>query len=243
MCAVPGGCLGDFMPGEIIRVGFIDDHDLMRDGFAFRAQADALQNSPPIVVTRLVATVDAFFADDADDAAECDVVALDLSLADGSRPGDNVARLTAAGCPVLIYSALIDVARVQDALANGALGFSKKSDDPALTFAKLRLVAAGETIDNQELARMIEMDQDFVQVILGEREQECLSLYADGLAKFSVARRMGVTESTVKKTIERIRQKYAEAGRPADDKVDLFRRAVEDGILPPVMPIPRVRRP
>ena len=227
------------MPGEEIRAGFIDDHGLMRDGFAFRAKADALHNSPPIVVTRLVATVDEFFANDAE---ECDVVALDLSLADGSRPGDNVARLAAAGYPVLIYSAMVEVARVQDALANGALGFSKKSDDPAETFAKLRLVAAGETIDNQELARMIEMDQDFVQVILGEREQECLSLYADGLAKFSVARRMGVSEQTVKKTIERIRQKYAEAGRPAGDKVDLFRRAVEDGILPPVLPIPRRRR-
>lgn len=227
------------MPGKIIRAGFIDDHGLMRDGFAFRAKADAVQNSPPILVTKLAATVDEFFAANAED---CDVVALDLSLADGSRPGDNVARLVAAGYPVLIYSALIEVARVQDALANGALGFSKKSDDPTETFAKLRLVAAGETIDNQELARMIEMDQDFVQVTLGEREQQCLGLYADGLAKVSVARRMGVSEYTVKKTIERIRQKYAEAGRPADDKVDLFRRAVEDGILPPVMPLPRRRR-
>lgn len=236
----PVGKQGGGMQEHTIRAGFIDDHDLMREGFAYRVQADALLNSPPLTVTRLAATVDEFLALDAED---CDVVALDLSLEDGSRPGDNVARLVAAGYPVLIYSAVAEVARVQDALAHGALGFSRKSDAPEKTFAKLRLVAAGETIDDQELARMIEMDQDFVRVILGEREQECLGLYADGLAKFSVARRMGVSEQTVKKTIERIRQKYAEAGRPAGDKVDLFRRAVEDGILPPVLPLlPRDRR-
>jgi hypothetical protein len=32
--------------------------------------------------------------------------------------------------------------------------------------------------------------------------------------------------------VRRIRQKYARAGRPAHTKIDLYKRAVEDGILP-----------
>ena len=32
--------------------------------------------------------------------------------------------------------------------------------------------------------------------------------------------------------LKRIRQKYADAGRPTRTKLDLFKRAVEDGWLP-----------
>ncbi|MBT2549603.1 hypothetical protein [Arthrobacter sp. ISL-65] len=48
---------------------------------------------------------------------------------------------------------------------------------------------------------------------------------------------MGVAESTVKKNIDRVREKYEAAGRPAGTKIDLYRRAVEDGILPPLLPL------
>ncbi len=38
--------------------------------------------------------------------------------------------------------------------------------------------------------------------------------------------------STAREYLDRIRVKYVEVGRPAPTKVDLLRRAVEDGILP-----------
>jgi hypothetical protein len=50
---------------------------------------------------------------------------------------------------------------------------------------------------------------------------------------------MNIAESTVKKNIDRIREKYEAAGRPANTKIDLYIRAVEDGILPPVLPLRR----
>ncbi|MFJ7624450.1 DNA-binding response regulator, partial [Rhodococcus erythropolis] len=37
---------------------------------------------------------------------------------------------------------------------------------------------------------------------------------------------------TVNDYLQRIRQKYAAAGRPAPTKTDLYKRAVEDGVLP-----------
>lgn len=48
----------------------------------------------------------------------------------------------------------------------------------------------------------------------------------------SVARRLGVTEDTVRTYLLRARNKYSLAGRPANTKTDLYIRAVEDGILP-----------
>ena len=68
---------------------------------------------------------------------------------------------------------------------------------------------------------------------LAPRESEALGLYATGLPLKSVARRMHLSEDTVKEYLDRVRRKYTRAGRPAYTKVDLYQRAVEDGYLPP----------
>ena len=59
-----------------------------------------------------------------------------------------------------------------------------------------------------------------------------LALYASGEKSVSVAARAGLSSNTVSEYIRRIRTKYAIAGRPAYTKIDLYKRAVEDGILP-----------
>ena len=46
------------------------------------------------------------------------------------------------------------------------------------------------------------------------------------------ADQLGIGYSTAREYLDRIRVKYVEVGRPAPTKVDLLRRAVEDGILP-----------
>ena len=66
---------------------------------------------------------------------------------------------------------------------------------------------------------------------LSEREREALRLYAANLPAKSVARRMGVSEGTVKVYLRRVRSKYQALNRPAATKLDLYRRAVEDGIV------------
>ncbi len=65
---------------------------------------------------------------------------------------------------------------------------------------------------------------------LSPREQEVLSLYASGETAVSVAQRTGLSRETVADYVTRIRKKYAEAGRPAHSRVDLYRRAIEDGL-------------
>jgi DNA-binding NarL/FixJ family response regulator len=54
------------------------------------------------------------------------------------------------------------------------------------------------------------------------------------MAMKSVARRMTISEETVKQYVGRVREKYARAGRAAPTKLELYYRAVEDGYLPPL---------
>lgn len=218
---------------EVIRAAIIDDHEAVRIGFAASAVRDSRLNSPHIAVVAMAATVTELLAAVRGGSVS---VALDMSLSDGSQPGDNVARLVAAGHRVLVFTLGDNVASLQDALAQGAMGLAHKSEPMSETFAKLRKVAAGETIASQELAAAIDVDTEFVEAVLSDRERECLSLYADGFGQAQVARRMNIAESTVKQNIDRVREKYAAAGRPARTKIDLYRRAVEDGILPPLLP-------
>lgn len=63
-----------------------------------------------------------------------------------------------------------------------------------------------------------------------------LSLYAAGLEIPAIGRTLYITENSVKEYLKRIRFKYTQVDRPAASKLDLFRRAVEDGIVPPVEP-------
>lgn len=142
----------------------------------------------------------------------------------------------AAGYKVLVFTLGDDVGALQEALANGAMGVSRKSEPTAETFSKLRRVAAGESIDSQEMAAAIETDTQFVEANLSEREAECLGLYAAGFSQYQVARRMNVVESTVKTYIDRIRES-TRARAASGNKIDLYRRAVEDGILPPLLPL------
>ena len=46
----------------------------------------------------------------------------------------------------------------------------------------------------------------------------------------TVARHLNVSYETAKTYLDRIRDKYAQAGRPAPTKLDLRDRALEDGL-------------
>jgi len=47
----------------------------------------------------------------------------------------------------------------------------------------------------------------------------------------SVARRLNVKQGTAKSYLDRVRDKYEQAGRAARTKLELRDRAVEDGVL------------
>jgi DNA-binding NarL/FixJ family response regulator len=163
---------------------------------------------------------------------ECDVVVLDLSLGDGSTITENVKNIQATGAGVLVHSIADRAAGVREALAAGAAGVIPKSAATATVMAAIRTVARGEVLNNLEWASAIDADVEFAKAQLGRRERDVLNLYASGLPLRMVAEQLGIAPSTVREYLDRIRVKYVEVGRPAPTKVDLLRRAVEDGILP-----------
>lgn len=83
-----------------------------------------------------------------------------------------------------------------------------------------------------EWAAAIDGDPGLDEVGLSPRQLEVLELYASGEKADRVARLTGLAPQTVNDYLQRIRQKYAAVGRPAPTKTDLYKRAVEDGVLP-----------
>jgi DNA-binding NarL/FixJ family response regulator len=159
------------------------------------------------------------------------VVVLDLTLGDGTTVTENVRRLASDGSSVIIHSVADRPSAVREALAAGAAGVVSKASPIGEVIAAIRTVAHGEPLNNVEWASAVDGDRAFADAQLSTREREVLRLYAAGLPLKVVAERLGVAYSTAKENITRVRIKYVEVGRPAPTKVDLLRRAMEDGIL------------
>ena len=93
------------------------------------------------------------------------------------------------------------------------------------------LAAQGVIVNNPETSALIDADSEFKLAKLSTREREVLSLYASGMSLKQVAFALQIKPSSAKEHIDRVRVKYAKLGRQAATKVDLFKRAIEDGIL------------
>lgn len=205
-------------------VAIVDDHEAVRLGL----RAACRDAGYDVVVD--AASVPELL--DGLDGRACDVVVLDLSLGDGTTVTDNVRAVLATGSAVLVHSIADRVAAVRESLAAGAAGVIPKASPMSAVIAAIATVARGEVLNNVEWASAIEADRDFAKAQLGRREHDVLHLYASGLPLKLVAAQLGIAHSTAREYLDRIRAKYIEVGRPAPTKVDLLRRAVEDGILP-----------
>jgi DNA-binding NarL/FixJ family response regulator len=204
------------------RIGIVDDHEVAALGvLSILDGADDLRvvGRAPTVAGLLV------------DGQDFDVVVLDLRLADGSSPEENAGALAAAGARVLAYTAGEDPALVRAAARAGINGMLRKSEPPEALLDALRQVARGDVVASVDWAAAIDADRESTPRLTA-RELEVLALYASGEKADRVARALGISRETVLDHVRRIRQKYAAAERPAHTKVDLYRRAVEDGLLP-----------
>lgn len=73
---------------------------------------------------------------------------------------------------------------------------------------------------------------------LATQERRLMTLHAEGRTLAECAAAMHVGIETARTHLQRIRAKYAVAGRPARGRADLLLRAIEDGYLPwPVAPV------
>jgi DNA-binding NarL/FixJ family response regulator len=163
-------------------------------------------------------------------AVPAEVALLELSLRDGSRPGDNVRRLIENGHAVLVYTDLCDARPLVEALDAGASGVVCTYHSASVLLEGIARVHRGERFIPDDVGRML-ADSAAHRPRLSAREVEVLNLLNQGLITKQAARRLGVSESTVKEHLKRIRQKYGMLSRPVSTRVQLLRIAQKDGFI------------
>jgi DNA-binding NarL/FixJ family response regulator len=204
-------------------VALIDDHELVSI-----ALERALSEVDELDFVGVAATVDELL----EWSPVPELIVLDLRLADGSSPIGNVDRLVAAGARVIAFTSGESPYMVRLAARTPVLGIVRKSAPISTLVETLRLSARGQPSMSTEWASAMASDPVVDEAGLSPQEQQVLALFATGLKAQAVAHAVGIAESTVEDYVRRIRAKYARAGRPALTKVDLYKRALEDGLLP-----------
>ena len=209
--------------GAICRVGLVDDHPLFAVGIR-----QLLESADDMVWEGSSPTVEALLADH----PGVQVAVLDLRLADGTTPHDNVVRLRECGVRVMVFTSGEHPELLRSAARAGVLAIVLKSESPGTILAAIRSVANDEPVVTREWAAAIDADPDLPAVDLSPQLQRVLTRYASGETAAMIAAALGIGSDTVNDYLQRIRLKYAEAGRPTRSKLDFMKRAMEDGFVP-----------
>ena len=205
------------------RIGIVEDHESVVMGLR-----SMLAGHPTLTITAAAATVPELLAA----GEQLDLVILDLRLTDGSSPKSNVEQLRDAGLEALVFTSAEDPYLVRLAAKAGVLGVLRKSEPTATVVDAITAAAHGEQVVTTEWAAAIDGDPGLGDVGLSPRQRDVLALYASGEKAQRVASLTGLAPHTVNDYLARIRTKYADAGRPARTKTELYKRAIEDGLLP-----------
>lgn len=203
-----------------LRVAIIDDHVLMASGLA-RTVSTML--GAEVVYSGL------------DPAAVLeldplpDLVLLDLDLGESTADPAVAAHLEQSGCRVLVVSAMAVSEVLATMVDAGVSGFVSKRESPEVLCEAIRCAMDNGTWISKEVAAILV--SRVTRAHLSPTQERVLTLYASGLTLESVARHLGISVGTANTHLKRARAKYAELGRPAASRIDLYRRAREDGIL------------
>ena len=209
--------------GRVVRVGMVDDHQSPVWGIE-----RLLEGQDDLRLVCSSDTVDGLLRQSSD----LDVAILDLRLNDGTTPRRNVEKLSECGIATVVYTSGEHPDLLRAAARAGVLGVILKSASEREVLMAIRAAGQGREVLTTEWAAAIDGDPDLAAVELSPQLQRVLALYASGGTAQSVGQELGLSPDTVNEYLKRIRQKYADAGRPTRTKIDLFKRAVEDGWLP-----------
>ena len=178
----------------MIRVAVADDHGVLRDGLAgvIAAQPDM----------ELVATA----ANGAEAVALCLSAAPDVVLMDLEMPvldGIEATRAILAESPatvVLVLTSFSDRRRITGALDAGAVGYLLKDASAEEVLRGIRTAAAGGSPLDPRAARSLLEAKSEPDPLAGisPREREVLALLLDGMPNKLIARRLEISEKTVK---------------------------------------------
>jgi len=187
------------MASDVIRVLIVDDHAVVRNGLEQLVRSTS--------GLQFVAA-----AANAEEAVELaalhlpDVVLMDLAMPD--TDGIEATRRIRARAPVsqvIALTSFSDRGRILGALEAGAIGYLLKDASPAELVAGIRSAARGESPLAPKAARtLLEAHVEHEPELLRGRERDVLALLAAGHPNKIIARRLGITEKTVKSHLTNI---------------------------------------
>ncbi|HEY8000724.1 MAG TPA: response regulator transcription factor [Solirubrobacterales bacterium] len=189
----------------MITVLVVEDHAVVRAGLAqLLASAGDIEvvgaASDGAEATELVAEHDP------------DVILMDLSMpnVDGIEATRRI-RERDPEARIVILTSFSDRERILEAIDAGAIGYLLKDAEPDELFRGVRAAAAGESPLAAKVARTMlgERERGGSTAELSGREREVLALVASGLANKQIARRLEISEKTVKSHLTSV---YREIG-------------------------------
>ncbi|MFJ8042200.1 response regulator [Kitasatospora sp. NPDC096147] len=200
----------------MIRVLLVDDHPVVRRGL--RAMVDELEELAAVgeaadgaealrVLEELAAAGE----------ARPDVVLMDLQMGTGMHGVEATRRITALPDPpaVLILTTYSTDADILAAVEAGATGYLLKDAPPEELVAAVRAAARGETVLAPPVAARLLGRVRAGRPTLSPREAEILQLLAEGLANRQIAKRLFISEATVKTHLVHIYDKLGVDSRTA----------------------------
>ncbi|WP_030690694.1 response regulator transcription factor [Streptomyces globisporus] len=190
------------------RVFLVDDHEVVRRGLH-----DLIDDEPDMEVVGEASTAEQALA--RGPALRPDVAVLDVRLPDGD--GISVCRELRSRMPelaCLMLTSFDDEDALLDAIMAGASGYVLKQIKGSDLVSAVRTVATGQSmLDPATTARLMHSlrdpeaakpPEDERLSALSERERSVLDLIGEGLTNRQIAKRLYLSEKTVKNHISRL---------------------------------------
>jgi DNA-binding NarL/FixJ family response regulator len=193
----------------VIRVLIVDDHVVLRGGLE-----QLLATADDIELAGTAANGEEAIAQAA--ALEPDVILMDLSMPvlDGIEATQRIVEAQ-PDVHVVALTSFSDNRRILDVLRAGAIGYVLKHAGPDELLGAIRAAAAGGSPLDPKAARVLLDAQRVLRPAqeLSSREVEVLRLVAAGLANKQIARRLGISERTVKAHLTNVFQRLGVTDR------------------------------
>ncbi|MGB8065994.1 MAG: response regulator transcription factor [Candidatus Sulfotelmatobacter sp.] len=188
---------------ETVHILLLDDHELFRESVSRLLSAE-----PGFDVVAHCGTIEQ--ALEVLRRKSVDLLLLDFDL--GERDGREFLRLAkdqGFNGKILLVTAGIDAGAMSELIRSGISGVFRKHDSAALLAQGIRDVMAGKVwLDQEQLQTTLKTDAGTSQSRgprqFTERERQVLSFVFEGFANKEIAERIGVSEGSVKSTLQQL---------------------------------------